>query len=400
MLILLVLITPLLVWSAWQWGQRDAKPISDVMPISDLHSFQVTGNSMAPTLLGACKIAECELCQLYWYVDVTSTRRKSSRVLCSHCGEQMKFVDRAQIPQVNEIAADVVEIRPLSMQTLSADATDLKRGDLVAIEWDGQLHVKRIAALPGDVVKLDGPRLKIDDKRFEDLLVESKSPVDLPQFLVDDDSRREVSRWSSEATDSPWQRTDSRRWRWTGPSMSPWLIYNHKSVYDHDRPSRVWDDYQINVGLDRKLYGVDRLQLDGTVHCQSPTAVLIAFWSGAGNVLGTISVSKDQTLAVSYHDGALADDLPVTAEHPIAIRVAAGPFTFESLKIQRLIEYRLRPGDDRDRYPLPVGPGQCFVLGDNVPVSVDSRDMGLVPISSIVGLVTKRQQKAKAPEIR
>lgn len=395
MLILLVLITPLLVASAWRRGLRDAKPISDAMPISDLTSFQVTGNSMAPTLLGECEIAECESCQLYWYVDVNSTPRKSLRVLCSHCGEPMNLVDRDQIPQANEIVADVVELKPLT-----ADATELERGDLVAIEWDSQLHVKRIAALPGDVVKLDGPRLTINDKRFEDLLVESKSPVDLPQFLVDDDSRREVSRWSSEQTDSLWQRTDGRRWGWTGPSMSPWLIYHHKSVYDQDRPSRVWDDYQINVGLDRKLYGVDRLQLDGTIHGQSPTTVMIAFWSSAGNVLGTISVSEDQTLAASYHDCESADNLPVTAEHPIAIRVAAGPFLFESLKIQRLIEYRLRPGDDRDRYPLPVGPGQCFVLGDNVPVSVDSRDIGLVPISSIVGLVTQRQPKAKALEIR
>ena len=182
--------------------------------------------------------------------------------------------------------------------------------------------------------------------------------------------------------------------------MSPWLIYGHKSVYDDDRPSRVWDDHQINVGLDRKLYGVDRLELDGEIHCQSTLMLEVAFWSIAGNVLATLSVGDDQTLAVSYHEGVSADDLPVTAEHPIAVRVAAGPFAFEDLKIHRLIEYRLRPRDDRDRYPLAVGPGQCFVLGDNVPVSVDSRDIGLVPISSIVGLVTKRTQQATVLEIR
>ena len=182
--------------------------------------------------------------------------------------------------------------------------------------------------------------------------------------------------------------------------MSPWLIYHHKSVYDRDRPSRVWDVYQINVGIERQLYGVDRLQVDGIVHCSTTTTVMVAFWAGAGNVLATSSVNDGQTLLVRYHDGLSEADLPVTPEHPIAIRVAAGPCTFESLKIQRLIEYRLRPGDDRDRYPLTVGPGQCFVLGDNVPVSVDSRDVGLVPIPRIMSVVTKRQQKATLLEIR
>ncbi len=118
----------------------------------------------------------------------------------------MKLVDRDQIPQANEIAADIVEFQPLI-----AEQTELARGDLVAIEWDSQLHVKRLAALPGDVVKLDGPRLTIDGKRLEDLLVDSKFPVDLPRFLVDDDSRRQVSRWSSEETVSAWQRSDGRR---------------------------------------------------------------------------------------------------------------------------------------------------------------------------------------------
>jgi signal peptidase I len=34
---------------------------------------------------------------------------------------------------------------------------------------------------------------------------------------------------------------------------------------------------------------------------------------------------------------------------------------------------------------LTIPPGHCFVLGDNGPVSVDSRDWGPVPMSSILG---------------
>ena len=371
--------------------------MSDAKPVSEVQSFQVTGSSMAPTLLGEGEIAKCASCQLYWHVDVSPAGQE---VFCSHCGEPMEIVDREQTRQASEITADIVEIRPLGIQTTGVEAAELALGDLVAIEWDRQLHVKRIAALPGDVVKLDGPRLIVNDKRFEDLLVGNEYTIDLPRFLVDDDTRREVSRWSSPQTDSAWQRADGRAWEWNGRSMSPWLIYGHKSVYDNDRPSPVWDDYQVNAGLDRKLFSVDRLELAATIRCQSTMKLEVAFWSNAGNVLATRSVRNGQTLVVSYHEGVSADDLPVSAEHPIAVRVAAGPFALESLTIDRLIEYRLRPHDDRDGYPLAVGPGQCFVLGDNVPVSVDSRDIGLVPISRIVGLVTKRRQHATSLEIR
>jgi hypothetical protein len=160
-------------------------------------------------------------------------------------------------------------------------------------------------------------------------------------------------------------------------------------VYDQDRPSPVWDDYPFNVGLQRKLYSVDRFSCQGEIHCQSQATLEVAFWSNTGSALASVTISGSQHFTVSFHDAVAADGLPVSSHSPVAVRFIGGPVELVSLSIYRLIEYRVRPHDDRDRYPLRIGAGQCFVLGDNVPVSVDSRDLGPVPISSIVGLVTK-----------
>ena len=54
-------------------------------------------------------------------------------------------------------------------------------------------------------------------------------------------------------------------------------------------------------------------------------------------------------------------------------------------QLRRRIRYRLSPGDPVEPYPLRLD--QCyFVVGDNVPVSVDSRDYGPVAVDRMVGL--------------
>ena len=372
-----ILATPVLVWSAWSWGQRDAKLVSSGW------SFQVTGSSMAPTLLGEFGVAECESCELFWYVDAAATQPKPSVAVCSHCGDRLNLDGRKQIAAAQNLGPDVVNIRQVDSLT-----TEFKRGDLVAIEWDDQLHLKRIAALPGDTIGIDGLRLTINGERLEDLILQNATLASPVRFLVDHDAHRPVSRWSPVDPDSGWTRTRERPWRLDPEDDTSWLLYHHLSVYDHHRPSPVWDDYPFNVGLQRKLHSVDRCSLQGEIRCESTTTLEVAFWSTGGNVLTSLTTSGNQEFIVSFHDAAAAEGLPVSSHSPVAIRVFGGPVELASLSIHRLIEYRIRPHDDRDRYPIRIGAGQCFVLGDNVPVSVDSRDKGLIPTSRIVGLAT------------
>ncbi len=343
---------------------------------------------MAPTLLGDHERARCDACDLVWKVDASAMRQHADNMMCAHCGQSLQRLDPTRI------AADVVAIRECNGET-----DEIQRGDLVAIKWDGRLRVKRIAALEGEKVDLDQLRLTVGGERLEDLLTSASSSVELPRFLVDDDGRRPVSRWSSIDADSPpprsssaWQRIPGGGWKWGEAFASPWLVYHHQSVHDQNRAAPVGDDYPFNVGLDRPLYTVDRLDLRGEIRSSSAAQLEIAFWSDRGNVRTVITSNGERSFAVSYHDADPADGLPVTAERPIAVRVQGQPATLSGLLIHRLIEYRIRRRDSREQYPLRIGDGHCFVVGDNVPVSVDSREVGPIPTTSIIGVVTGTQR--------
>ena len=69
-LVLLAAALPLLLWTAWTWGRRDAE---NQRPSSLL---RVSGSSMAPTLLGRFAIADCHQCDLRWRIEQVPQSRK------------------------------------------------------------------------------------------------------------------------------------------------------------------------------------------------------------------------------------------------------------------------------------------------------------------------------------
>lgn len=373
----LLAATPVLAWTAWFWGRRDAALISSVW------TFQVNGSSMAPTLLGRYRIARCDACKMTWRVD-PSPPPSQSAAICSHCGDRLTLLDPTTTDR-----ADTVMI-----EKIDAPLAGLRRGDLVAVQWDDQLHLKRISALPGEVVTLDGLRLRVDGERLEDLMVRDGVPIELPWFLVDHDASRPLSRWSPAEDRAGWRRTEDRQWDCSGAGHAGWIVYHHQSIHDHQLPSPVWDDYPFNIGLQRKLYPVDRFRCRGIIDSPTTVTLEVAFWSEDGNRLARSTFEGDQEFSLAYHDALPAGSLPVGPHHPVAIRVIGGRARLDELSIDRLIEYRLRPHDDRQRYPLNIGPDEYFVLGDNVPVSIDSRNVGAIPAAHIIGRVRRRPEQA------
>ncbi|MEM6470546.1 MAG: S26 family signal peptidase [Planctomycetota bacterium] len=257
------------------------------------------------------------------------------------------------------------------------DFATLRRGDLVAVTADGGLRVKRLAALPGDIVDAVDGRVTINGTRLETLLRARVSDYIAPALIPVDN---QFSSWS----------------RVVG--FPDWLIYHHRDPHRGGRPGPVVDDYPGNVMVSRKLHPVDRLivrfsrlRVDGTP--PSNKSYRVAFHRTATESIQVAQASHeaggylvaDSAEATVFAEHSLALGSHLDASRPVAIEDFA-EVDSANIELLREIEYRDdRPGLD---YPLTLDVDTFFVLGDNVPISVDSRATGPIRRNQIVGEIT------------
>ena len=249
-------------------------------------------------------------------------------------------------------------------------------GDVVAIDWKGKQRLKRVAALGGDLVDVVDGRLLINGRRLEDLVAE-RSPARLvPPGLV---------LVSSDPGD--WESIES---------LNNWILYGHHNRHQSGRITPVTDDYPINDTVRRMLNPVDRLAIEIRVaDSQQPrehvSPIRIAFFDHHHQAVATTTrngFARSRQAVRPRDAGAgwltkLATELD--ASHPIALQIKKRDSQQYSLRVYREIEYR----DDRPsgevRYPVRIPKQEVFVVGDNVPVSVDSRQFGPLPLSALIG---------------
>ncbi|QEG00599.1 Peptidase S26 [Stieleria maiorica] len=320
---------------AYQWGRRSARGVTatdgPAFAGPKVPMFQIVGDSMAPTLTDG---------QVY------------------------------QISDVRE---------------------ELWIGDVVAIEWDGKRHVKRIAALGGNRVDLVDGRLTIDGRRLEDVIAtraDSGQGRDafLPPALV-----------AVESQPDHWNRSDA---------AANWLVYGYRNPYQAGRITAVMDDYPTNHSVRRILNPVDRLVIQirpragGTAPKSNPI-VAVTFFDPSHAIVATQARSGQ----ARYRDarpevaGASADReqlvAALDAAHPVAVQLNQHQADRYTLHVYREIEYR----DDRPSgtvsYPITLAADDVFVVGDNVPVSVDSRTVGPLKQSAVVGKVVRPAELAQ-----
>ena len=165
-----------------------------------------------------------------------------------------------------------------------------------------------------------------------------------------------------------------------GNAGSDWLIYQHRSIHEGNKVSCIWDDYPCNIGLSRKLQPARRLVLRGVAHTSDRALLQVVFWIGDQPVGLTWKIERDGEFSVSSDEALPVNDVPVTTVAPVALRVVAGDLKLSRLQLSRQIEYRLRPHDDHTCYPMELANDEYFVVGDNVPVSLDSRNFGVIHV--------------------
>lgn len=358
--IVVVFVAIVIGWAGWKRGRESGV------------RFAIHGPSMAPSLLGEHQIAKCQACALEWPIEISD---EDTSVSCFHCGVQATVANGAH-------AASVVVVHAYEpAATARAASSPLRIGDVVAIGGKDMMRIKRIVALPGDLVELNDASLLVNGETVHKAMrTHDDLDVPTPTLLFEMDNRRELSRWRGKG----WQRNQQRAWT---SEEQDWLIYHHCSIHQRNQPSCIWDDYPYNAGLSRKLQPASRLSMNANVVCKDQGRLEVVFWIDGQRVGVTCDMDGHCELNISSDDAEAVEVAPVSAETPVAIRVIEGSVQLSCLQLARQIEYRLRPHDDRSRYPIRLGSGAYFVVGDNVPVSLDSRDFGVIQEHAVKGRV-------------
>ncbi len=380
----------LLTWWAWNYGKQASTNGGHAE-----RRFQVAGPSMVPTLYGPSIQTKCVNCKHSTRLDPRSTSYPAHQNCCILCGSQFDFTNASP---TDTLPGDVVKVNAIQ--------APLRIGDIVAINVDGQLRAKRIAALSGDVVAADQQRITINGKRLDDTIA-TRDALQLPKLIVDDDRLREKSRWSPAKSDSSWRRND---WQWThGPEvpdgdaskLDNWLVYHHANVRKNGRPGPILDDCQFNTGVVRTLNKADRLIVMVRLlkpPKDLPAVIKVAFWVDGKVRVASKEIRNQEPCFVSYYESEALAARPaisppsLSETQPIAIATAVQKIAMSDLQILRHVSYRTY-SNQQTGYPITIANGQCFVIGDNEFVSVDSRKLGPLPIKDIVGIVTLSNMK-------
>ncbi|MCS7467936.1 S26 family signal peptidase [Stieleria sp. ICT_E10.1] len=287
--------------------------------------------------------------------------------------------DRASLPSVFRIAGDSMAPTLVDGDVCQlADCGTLQIGDVVAIRWGGKRHVKRVAAVGGDVLDRAEGRLTVGGWRLEDLLAERDADEFLTPALVPVSSQ--PNHWSRDA------------------GVPSRLVYGHRNTHQAGRITPVMDDYPINQTVRRVLNRVDRLVVE--IRAKTPTVVpeaplRVFFFDDERSMVSTTSRGgwaryRDAVADHAAGTEGRSDQLGMLdAAHPVAVDLDEQQASRYTLRVYREIEYR----DDRPsgnvNYPVTLGDEEVFVVGDNVPVSVDSRALGPLPRTAIEGQILK-----------
>lgn len=393
------------ICAAWWWSIGESRPV-----------VRVVGPSMAEAFHGRHGQSRCQRCGEITRFDLEGAPLPV-RVTCWNCGTQQSVAGDVQV-----IPGDEVQIAPAAQR--------YPRYAVVAFRIPGseeQLGIKRVLGLPGEHVAIEGGEVLIDGQ-----------PI--PQ---DDDTPwlGPLVHRAHATTDGRWQFEPDTGWSVEGETfvyrpqqrldaLIHWVTYHHQ--VSHDTPARtagvIVDNDAYNPSLSRALNEVCDLRLQLSVKFERDfmlqihdgwrawtlsfdlQAKSVGVWA-KGNGLADYrfdSPAKEPiALDVSIRDGYVRlmmnerrivhrDIEPGVAPRaatstPVAFGALRGNVTvFGPIVLSRDVYYLDPVGLPQPWEPAqPLGPDEYFLLGDNVPVSTDSRHFGPVKREAILGEVRK-----------
>lgn len=392
---------------------------------------RIGSGSMAEQLLGPHRLVHCADCGFTFRCGLDS-EAPLRLATCPNCGYEQNDLSLATLHDGERVLID----RWAYLRGLP------QRGEVVAFvdpTSKAELAVKRVMGLPRETVMIRRGELFINGSLYRKSLGETKR---LATLVYDDAFRSEDEhelppRWSSDDAASSWRvASDGYRWspQHSGAGTDDWLMYRHWRCYRSPHPrteeSPVADNDAYNQGLSRELHEVTDLLLscelalaeDGVVALlihdgrESFTAVieaksrtlrleregnelervLIPEQVGSRHLMIEFGVIDEQLLLAIAGETLIRHaytprDRPLQpTSRPLGIAGRRGACSIARVQVYRDIFY-LNPfrGDWTWASPGPLGDDTYFVLGDNAPLSNDSRHWPApgLPHANLVGRV-------------
>ncbi len=404
-------------------------------------AYVVPTGSMAPTLLGWHRELSCPSCRFVFPVGIDEEGR-TGQAVCPNCGQG----DLDRLPAV-ECGGDRVLV-----QKFLYEFRRPKRWEVAVFHYPGEpshAYVKRVVGLPGESIRIrDGDvfvdgviaRKTLEEQRATRILVhdsrfEPKDSGHLPRWLF-------RSGWGYLSRRTGWVRGDQGFVHKAEPNAGPgdWIIYRHVDPAHH-RYAPVRDFYAYNgntlpaenevvdLGLEARLTVGDSVEAISTALRSGSDQFEVRIPVSVGGEIELVHNGRRVALSHSWNpfrdrgtwprtltleasafdcrvlvavDGRLLFDpydyekrrsVPPAGEIPIGLGVNGGDLTVEGIRIYRDLHYtNSLPNTPLQghgvRSPVALAEEEYFVLGDNSPVSNDSRFWSgspVVPASMLLG---------------
>lgn len=384
-------------YSLWPKSQPD---------LESLQQATVISGSMAPTLLGPHLLVLCGDCNAEFPVS-SEQLVDASRLVCPLCGYASTIESEMQPGALVTVDREAFASREPDRWQLIG----FKRSLNGRIQWE----VKRLVGLPGEEMTIREGDLFADGERLQKSLEEAQRFA----ILVHD------SEYESQDVDVPvrWRKealSDGSR-RWT---------YHHwrcmETPLPRDDPAPVMDAYGVNASLSRELHVVRDLIFESqlslpadakaTARLETAGCVVEGVWTPStrqteiwlngrraastklrGSVRQSclltlavldgraiLQINENPQLIVSI-EGESQTTEPSTSPAQLTIR-PGGDAKVARLALARDLHY-LHPNQTAAPWSIQLDDGEYLMLGDNVPVSIDSRQYGPIPRADLVGSV-------------